>query len=25
MRTEFSPSLYRQRMLGLYEEVAVIH
>ncbi len=25
MRTEFSPSLYRERMLGLYEEVGVIH
>ena len=25
MRTEFSPSLYRDRMLGLYEEVGVIH
>jgi glycosyltransferase involved in cell wall biosynthesis len=25
MRTEFSPSLYRDRMLGLYEEVRVIH
>jgi glycosyltransferase involved in cell wall biosynthesis len=25
MRTEFSPSLYRKRMLGLYEEISVIH
>jgi glycosyltransferase involved in cell wall biosynthesis len=25
MRTEFSPSLYRERMLKLYEEIGVIH